>query len=160
MRPVIVRRTPHTMHHGIHHSADTSSSGTGQEWAAEQGSIALVVDDEDGVRLVANVILQRMGFAVEFAFDGKQAVDMIMASPTKYSIVILDLTMPVMGGEEALELIRQVSKDLPVIVSSGYDEEDMPEPSQLVKYNAYLPKPYRMKQMSEVVAEVMNAVGK
>ena len=148
------------MNNGTYHSSTTSSSGAGQEWVAEPGSIALVVDDEDGVRLVANVILQRMGFTVEFAFDGKQAVDMVTENPTKYSIVILDLTMPVMSGEDALELIRQVSKDLPVIVSSGYDEEDMPEPSESTKYNAYLPKPYRMKQMSEVVAEVMTAVGK
>jgi CheY-like chemotaxis protein len=85
----------------------------------------LVVDDDDGVRGVLMRLLRSQGFEVEGAANGERAVAMVGAEPGRYHAVLLDLTMPVMGGREAFCAIRAIAPDLPVVMMSGYSEDDM-----------------------------------
>ncbi|MHB1461254.1 MAG: PAS domain S-box protein [Armatimonadota bacterium] len=125
------------------------------DWRSELGLCALVVDDEEGVRLVATAMLKRLGLTVETAGDGKEGVELVTANPQKYSLIIMDLTMPRMGGEEALDYIRQLRPDIPVIISSGFTEIEMELHSDERRFDAFLQKPYRLEQVKQVVSQVL-----
>jgi len=82
----------------------------------------LVVDDVETVRAVAQRVLDRVGYDTEVASDGASAVDRIKAGPTDFDAVLLDLSMPGMGGEETLCAIRAIVPDLPVVFMTGFSE--------------------------------------
>jgi CheY-like chemotaxis protein len=82
----------------------------------------LVVDDEEMVRRTAKSALERYGFAVLLAEDGRRAVDVLAALPDQIRLVLLDLTMPGMGGEETFHRLRQIQPGIKIVLTSGYDE--------------------------------------
>jgi PAS domain S-box-containing protein len=88
-----------------------------------QGTV-LVVDDEEGVREVARNVLERVGLTVRVAVDGQAGVEAFLANPDGIDLVLLDMTMPRLNGEGVLTEIRRVREDLPVILSTGFGEED------------------------------------
>ena len=87
----------------------------------------LVVDDEAAVRRAVARVLERGGYEVTTAEDGRAAVDLFAKEPRRYAAVVLDLTMPVMGGAEALRRLREIAADVPVVLCSGYAEREVRE---------------------------------
>jgi CheY-like chemotaxis protein len=81
-----------------------------------------VVDDDPVIRSLAGKILERYGYSVLSAENGQEAVKVFRAEADTIAAVLLDLTMPVMGGAEAFTLMNQMCPDIPVIISSGYSE--------------------------------------
>jgi len=94
------------------------------QFEADCDAHVLVVDDEDVVRNMARLALERCGYSVEMASDGALAVAAVAAHPAQFDAVLLDLTMPAMDGDEALREIRAIRADLPVILSSGFSETE------------------------------------
>ena len=86
-----------------------------------EGTI-LVVDDEADVRATARLLLEFLGYKVLEAGDGPTALDVLAAGDPSIVGVLLDLTMPIMDGEETLALLRAGHPHLPVVVSSGFDQ--------------------------------------
>ena len=82
----------------------------------------LVVDDEETVRQTAQNILERYGYKVLIAADGREAVEIFRQAPQAVSVVMLDLTMPVMSGEEALRALKAIRADVPILLATGFDE--------------------------------------
>jgi PAS domain S-box-containing protein len=116
----------------------------------------LVVDDEDLVRNMARVALERCGYTVEVADDGAVAVESVAARPSYFDAVLLDLTMPVMGGDQALKEIHAIRADIPVILSSGFSEGEALRRFADRGLSGFLQKPYsasllarKMKQAIE-----------
>jgi CheY-like chemotaxis protein len=85
----------------------------------------LVVDDEEIVRRTAKETLQSYGCAVVTAENGLGALELLQVLKDRISLVLLDLTMPVMSGEERLRRLRELRPELPVILSSGYNQQDV-----------------------------------
>ncbi len=83
--------------------------------------LVLVIDDEEIVLRTTEAILGRHGYQVLTAANGEQGVRIVREKKDELGLVVLDLTMPVMGGEEALARIKEIAPDLPVVLSSGYD---------------------------------------
>ncbi|GAM07779.1 response regulator receiver protein [Geobacter sp. OR-1] len=83
----------------------------------------LVMDDDEDVRFIAAIMLKRIGFNVDFAENGQEAVDMYRSglhAGTRYHAVILDLNVPGgMGGEEAVRLLKEIDPDVAAYVSCG-----------------------------------------
>lgn len=104
-----------------------------------QGTI-LVVDDEDMVRRVVRRMLERAGYLVIEACDGRAGVDAWRAHADEIHAVILDHAMPEMDGSEALAAIREHAADLPVIVSSGFVDEGSGLSNDA--HTSFLAKPY------------------
>ena len=107
----------------------------------------LVVDDEDTVRLVAQRTLERAGFQVYCAGNGQQAMEVVETHLDTLKFVLLDMTMPVMNGEQTLQAIRELSATLPVILTSGYSEEEMRVRFTNWDRAWFLQKPYRTQDL-------------
>ena len=102
----------------------------------------LVVDDEESVRIVARRILQRGGFEVLVASDGAQAVEVYKEKCAEIKAVLLDLTMPAMDGEETLRALHQINPAVRVIISSGYNEQEVNARFRAEKPLGFIQKPY------------------
>ncbi len=130
---------------------------------AEDGDLAqwrgcgtvLIVDDEKPVRTVGRRMLERMGFDVLVAIDGREAVEIYQANADRIDCVLLDLTMPVMDGEQAFREMRKIRKDALVILASGYSEEDVLGRFRGEGLAGFLHKPYRFKILRSMIRDVL-----
>ena len=121
------------------------------------GIVALVIDDEKTVRALAASVLTRAGVKVCWRRTEKRGVEMFREHHAIISIVILDLLMPVMGGEEALALLRQIDPGVPVILSSGFDESEAQRRFAELQPVHFLQKPYTAGRLAEAVAAALRA---
>lgn len=118
------------------------------------GRTVLVVDDEEVVRKVASATLRRCGFRVVTAADGIEAVDALRRD-REISLVILDLTMPRMTGEQALPQLKAIDPAVPILLSSGYSEAELSPRFAGAGLSGFLQKPYSAEAISRKVSEVL-----
>jgi two-component system, cell cycle sensor histidine kinase and response regulator CckA len=114
-----------------------------------------LVDDESGVRDVGYAILTHLGFNVLIAEDGFKAVQIYEQKHDVIDCVILDLTMPRMDGIEALDELHRIRSDVPVIISSGYNEQAIEETFKERIISGFIQKPYRLTSMGKKIKEVL-----
>jgi PAS domain S-box-containing protein len=84
----------------------------------------LVVDDEDVVRRLAKAALHRIGYTVVTAVNGKEALHLYSSNSSGFDLVLLDMTMPIMGGEETLKELLEIRPDAVVLAMSGFNERE------------------------------------
>src|SRR6185312_5978265 len=111
----------------------------------------LVVDDQEMVRSVARASLEIRGHKVLLASNGLEAIR-IAGEHAEVGIVLLDLTMPVMGGEEAIDRILAVRPGVKVIVSTGYSHREAAARFGRKSVAGFLQKPYTSKQLADKIA--------
>ncbi len=116
----------------------------------------MVVDDEPLVRNVARVLLESAGFDVLEAADGVEAVALYRSRGAEIRAVLLDVTMPGLGGVEALKLIRDVDPRARVILTSGYDERDTIAHVDRDPGVEFLQKPYRARTLLAKLRTVLD----
>jgi PAS domain S-box-containing protein len=107
----------------------------------------LVVDDDPSIRTLARSVLESAGFTVWTAADGVDALDVFRRHTADIRAVLLDLTMPRMGGAEVLRHLRTLSTDLPVILTSGFTDSECLGPLGEDRHARFLPKPYRRTEL-------------
>lgn len=90
----------------------------------EGGGTVLVADDEEIVRRMIAATLERSGFGVIQAVDGCECLELFKERPEEIDLVILDLTMPHLSGEETFRELRRIRPDIPVLLASGYNEQE------------------------------------
>lgn len=115
----------------------------------------LVVDDEEFVRKVAQSTLQNEGYRVLLAADGKEAVELFRRKSASIALVILDLTMPVMGGNEALRQMRAINPEAVIVLSSGYGEAEATKRFGNESLDGFIQKPYTSARLRERVKAVL-----
>ncbi|MCX6956061.1 MAG: CHASE domain-containing protein [Verrucomicrobia bacterium] len=86
---------------------------------------ALVIEDEEPVRTVTTAMLTTFGLSAQAATDGQTGLDLFRADPAGWSIVILDVLMPGLSGEETLVALRRLRPEVRVLLISGYNEGDL-----------------------------------
>ncbi|MFQ5581703.1 MAG: ABC transporter substrate-binding protein [Mariprofundaceae bacterium] len=111
-----------------------------------QGTV-LVVDDEKPVRDVAGQMLRRAGLEVITANDGLHGVETLRQHAEKISLVLLDLSMPRMDGEQAFHAMREIRNDLPIILSSGYVEADARNKLAYFGLSGFVRKPFTYEEL-------------
>ena len=116
-----------------------------------QGARILVVDDEQRVREVACRLLERLGCTTIEAVDGLDAQRRVEESGGTLDAVLLDLVMPRCGGPEAMVGIRELQPDLPIVLTSGYSEDEGPARAVGEGAAGFLMKPYRLAQLEEAM---------
>jgi PAS domain S-box-containing protein len=116
-------------------------------WKGE--GLVLLVDDEDMVRSVARLMLQRLGFQVVTASDGREAVEIFRARKIEIAAVVLDMTMPNMDGNEALRELRRLRSDVRVLLTSGFTAEDVASGISRDSGVGFLQKPFNSGMLAE-----------
>jgi CheY-like chemotaxis protein len=116
-----------------------------------EAQTVLIVDDDEVVRSLTKQMLEEAGYAVMIAADGRQALDLFGASADAIDVVLLDMTMPHMDGETTFNHLREIRQDVPVIVTSGYNEQEAMDRFADSPPAGFLQKPYRMGQLVEAV---------
>ncbi|MEN8758551.1 MAG: response regulator, partial [Desulfobacterales bacterium] len=115
----------------------------------------LVADDEETVCAVGKQMLERMGFSVLAASDGREALKVYRENTDEIVCVLLDLTMPYMDGEEAFRAMQRLHPDVTVILCSGYNEQDATQRFAGKGLAGFIQKPYNMAALREKLTEVL-----
>ncbi len=135
-------------------SAIVSENESLRDWKGS-GTV-LVIDDEEAVRNVARMMLERVGFTVLTAVDGLAGLEIFEQRADEIEAVLLDLTMPHMNGEEAFRALRRVRTDVPVILTSGYSEQDTSAEFAGKGIAGFVQKPFRLEKLLEQFHAALN----
>jgi PAS domain S-box-containing protein len=119
------------------------------------GGSVLLVEDEDHVRSMVKTMLTRMGFSVLESRDGIEAVEVFRQHLGEIRCVVCDLTMPRMDGWETLAALRRLFPDIPFILTSGYDKEQVMAGEHPERPQAFLKKPYQFKDLNDTIRSAL-----
>jgi CheY-like chemotaxis protein len=125
-----------------HHENDWKGSGK-----------VLLVDDEETVRGVGSEMLKELGFEVVTATDGRDAMALFKDN-SDFSFVLLDLTMPHMDGEQCFRELRQVKPDINVIMSSGFNEQEVTKKFMGKGLSGFIQKPYKLSILRDAIQKI------
>ena len=119
----------------------------------------LLMDDEEGVRRLGATLLERIGLKVTAVDDGAAAVKTFCAAREAgqpFDLIILDLTIPGgMGGRQVMEQLRSLDPQVSAIVSSGYSGDPVLADFASYGFQAMVPKPYEVSQLTETVRRLL-----
>jgi CheY-like chemotaxis protein len=113
------------------------------------------VDDEKQVRDVTRLLLRKFGMETVEAADGVSGLEAIRANLHREPVVLLDLTMPNMGGAETLRRLREFSAGTRVVLMSGYSANDVPAGAGWAGADGFLPKPFSADQLHGALSGAM-----
>ena len=117
--------------------------------------IILVAEDDPGLNRLISFKLQKEGYQVISAFDGKEALN--AALNENISAITLDIMMPFLDGIQVLKRVRPVKPDLPVVVLSVKSRENDLHQALELGANAYMTKPFQPEQLIEKLKQVLGS---
>jgi CheY-like chemotaxis protein len=135
---------PDALREEIHEEPDGDGKWQGK------GTV-LLVDDDETVRAVGRQMLERLGFKVLTANDGSQGVASYREHTAEIDCVLLDLTMPHMDGEETFREMRRIHSGVRVILSSGYNEQDVIQRFAGKGLAGFIQKPYTLEPLRAAI---------
>jgi two-component system cell cycle sensor histidine kinase/response regulator CckA len=121
-----------------------------REFMTGQGHV-LVVDDEEMVRNFAATAIRSLGYAVTTAVDGCDAVEFYAQNWTNIDLVVLDLVMPNMNGEEAFAAFKRVNPDVRALVATGYTEQAVYDRLGEQGISGFVSKPFRIDDLARKI---------
>jgi two-component system, cell cycle sensor histidine kinase and response regulator CckA len=136
-------------------AAPSSAARVSHEFRGE--GLVLIVDDDEGVRRAATRMLQHFGFEVIQACDGQEGVDFFAQRSAEIVLVLLDLTMPRLSGEEAFREMRRLRADVPVILTSGYSEDEATRSFAASGPSGFVQKPFGLSDLAAKLHGVLGA---
>jgi DNA-binding response OmpR family regulator len=113
------------------------------------------VDDDEGVRELLDATLRRAGLSVLLARDGREGVDLFRRHADEIRVVVLDRTMPDIGGEDAFDEIRRIRPDARIMLISGYSEERAAWHFIDKGLDAFLHKPFEPRVLLERIRRII-----
>ncbi|MCU0592566.1 MAG: PAS domain S-box protein [Desulfobacterales bacterium] len=139
-------------------AAPLQMNRVGKVFSVEDGGTVLLVEDDDMLRKLTHSVLKSLGFAVIAASDGAEAVEIFRNRQEEIRLVLCDLTMPRMDGWATLEAMRQLSPEIPIILTSGFDETEVMDGDHVTLPDAFLSKPYERQELIDAIDQVLSAV--
>jgi PAS domain S-box-containing protein len=120
----------------------------------ESGTV-LVIEDDAKLRAVLATAIKRMGFKVQNAQDGVEALEIFRQHQDEIRLVVCDLTMPRMDGWQTLSALRQIVSGIPVILCSGYSQAQMMDGDHPDLPEAFLSKPYSIDDLQTTIFQIL-----
>ena len=119
----------------------------------------LVVDDEEGMRITIARMMGTMGLEPTLASDGREAIELFRADPDRFALVLLDLTMPHLDGEQTFTELRRIRPDVRVVLMSGFNAHEV-----LVRFSgkglaSFLQKPFTLVELRALLRAVLEGNG-
>jgi signal transduction histidine kinase len=116
----------------------------------------LIIDDEDPVRNVLSVSLRHLGYNVETASCGKEGIELFKNKPNYYNLVLLDMIMPEMPGEEVYGELIKYNNNIKVLVISGFSSEDAVQSILTKGGKGYIQKPFTIEELANKVRDCID----
>ncbi|MDR3581408.1 MAG: PAS domain S-box protein [Oryzomonas sp.] len=110
----------------------------------------LLVDDEETVRGIGKEMLAELGFTTITANDGREAIEIFKQTPD-IVLVILDLTMPHVDGEQCFRELKRLKSDVKIIMSSGFNEQEVTQKFAGKGLAGFIQKPYKLSMLKDVI---------
>ncbi len=132
-----------------------NSTGVRAKPALLQGGTVLVVEDEEDVMMMTLAMLSRLGLTCLEARDGDQALKLFSENREKIDVVLLDLILPGMNGVDAYGKIRELDGQVPIIICSGCEQQEVMPRIQVTGRTDYLQKPYESRDLVEKLREIL-----
>jgi two-component system cell cycle sensor histidine kinase/response regulator CckA len=121
---------------------------------AGRGGI-LVIDDEEVVRTTTNAVLRKAGYKVLMAEDGDSGIEMLRSRRSEVDLILLDMSMPGKSGIQVLSEIRLLDPLIPVLIASGYSEDQVAKRFEGTRISGILQKPFTSTRLVESVATAL-----
>ncbi len=116
----------------------------------------LLVDDEVSVAKLEGKMLSRLGYQVTLTTDSKEALNKFKLSPDSYDIVISDMTMPNMTGDQLAKELLSIKADIPIIICTGFSERINKEQAEMLGVKGFLMKPVVKSDMAQMVRKMLD----
>lgn len=116
----------------------------------------LLVDDEAAMARLVSLQLKRLGYRVQQTTDPLQALELFRADPGRFDLLITDMVMPTLTGEELVRALLSIRGDLPVIVCTGFSEDMDDEKARKLGARAYALKPLEGRELAQMVRRVLD----
>ena len=129
------------------------AEGAGDGWRGE-GTV-LLVDDEETVRQVGTDMLEELGFTVLCASDGREALQLYRDRRQEIALVLMDLTMPNLNGEEAFSELCRIDPQVRVVLSSGFSEQEVTGKFQGKGLAGFVQKPYSLATLRDLLSGLL-----
>ena len=152
---ILGKGTKFTMYFPRYYTDDFVTTEAPADTAVANANI-LLIDDEAVIRRVARRMLEKGGYNVTVAQDGKEGVAKYKESPEAYDLVMLDLIMPEMNGVETSERLKEINPDVKVLFMSGYGLHDHPELSKS-KEDVFIQKPFQTEIILQKIKDQLQS---
>jgi CheY-like chemotaxis protein len=116
----------------------------------------LFVDDEEPLITMGKQLLVSLGYDVTTRISSVEALELFKARPDKFDLVITDLTMPNMTGDELAEQLMAIRSDIPVILCTGFSTRITEEKAKKMGIRAFILKPLIRKDIAETIRKVLD----
>lgn len=116
----------------------------------------MLVDDEKPITNMLKRLLSRMGYRVSAFNDADQAIDFYISQPEAFDLIITDMTMPGMSGEELTRRIRETDQQIPIIIQTGFSEDLDIDRLQSLGVGAVLKKPVLEMELAQCIRKVID----
>ena len=123
------------------------------EWSGSGG--VLIIDDESAVREFACSVLEQHGYQIYLASDGAEGLALYQANQDKISMVLLDLTMPNLGGKETYAGLKTLKPDICTVLMSGYNEQDATRDFVGEGLARFLAKPFLVEELMAAIIQAL-----
>ncbi len=116
----------------------------------------LLVDDEDAVVETGRSILEKLGYRVEAYTDPQKAFDKFRSHGKEFDLVITDMSMPHMTGEELSKQLMEIRSDIPILLCTGYSDQFNAANADAMGIKKFLIKPLEMSKLANIIREVLD----
>jgi PAS domain S-box-containing protein len=116
----------------------------------------LLVDDEESIAGLEKQMLERLGYKVTSRVNSVETLEVFKAMPDAYDLVITDMTMPNMTGDQLADKMNEIRPDLPVIICTGFSERINGERAKAIGVKGFLMKPVIKSELAKIVREVLD----
>lgn len=115
----------------------------------------LIVDDEQGIRLLLKEVFKKENISTALAADGQEAIT--LATQQSFQCALVDMRMPGMSGLETLKALKVLDPQLPVIMMTAYGERDVIAEAQQIGIAGYFTKPFSIFDVRDTVQKILQA---
>ncbi len=119
----------------------------------------LIIDDEETILTMMKRMLESLCYTVMAEISSVKALKMLISDPGRFDLVITDQSMPNMSGLELVAEILKIRPTMPIVLCTGYSDEVSAENAGQKGISRYISKPFRLKELTEVVSEVLAELG-
>jgi PAS domain S-box-containing protein len=116
----------------------------------------LFVDDEESIAEMAGEMLEKLGYEVTSLQNSMEALDVFERQHDKFNLVVTDLTMPFMTGEELAKEILRIRADIPIIMCTGFSEVFSPEKAKTIGVKEYIMKPFLNDELASTIRKILD----